>query len=326
MGTIVVTGAAGFIGSHTVDRLLRAGYDVVGIDNFRSGRRENLADAFTHPEFRLEEGDCADQERMMAVMEQARPEAVIHLAALVSVQESISDPNLNFRLNLEATHHVALAASRHGAKRFVFSSSAAIYGHQRHLPIKEESIGIPISPYGAAKLASEGLLHGYGGTFGMTVVCQRYFNVFGPRQDPASPYSGVISVFQQRFAKGEPVTIFGNGRQTRDFISVHDVARANVLSATGKVPHSCTHNVCTGRKTSLLDLVVTFERFYPDHPPPVFKEAREGDIAQSCGNPSRAVRTIMFNAEVDVATGLRELIRGVPMHDRSLDPRADLSL
>lgn len=326
MGTIIVTGAAGFIGSHTVDRLLRAGYEVVGVDNFRTGKRENLEPAFSHAEFRLEEADCSNQASMMAVMERARPEAVIHLAALVSVQESMNDPDLNFRLNLEATHNVALAASRHGAERFVYSSSAAVYGHQRHLPIKEDAGGRPISPYGAAKLASEGLLHGYGETFGMTVVCQRYFNVFGPRQDPASPYSGVISVFQKRFAEGKPVTIFGNGRQTRDFVSVHDVARANVLAATGRVASSCTHNICTGRETSLLDLVVTFERFYPDHPAPIFEEARAGDIEQSCGNPSRAFKTIMFNPEVDVATGLRELIRGLPMHDRSLDPRADLSL
>lgn len=326
MGKIVVTGAAGFIGSHTVDRLLDEGHEVIGIDNFRTGKRENLTDAATHASFRLEEADCSDEQSMMTVMERAGPEAVIHLAALVSVQESLKDPDLNFRLNLQATHSVALAASRHGAERFVFSSSAAVYGHQRHLPIKEDAGGRPISPYGAAKLASEGLLHGYGESFGMTVVCQRYFNVFGPRQDPASPYSGVISVFQRRFADGQPITIFGDGRQTRDFVSVHDVARANVLAATGRVASSCTQNICTGRETSLLDLVVMFGRFYPDHPPPVFAEAREGDIHQSCGSPARAVKTIMFNPEVDVQTGLREMIRGVPLHDRSLDPRADLSL
>ncbi len=326
MATIVVTGAAGFIGSHTVDQLLRAGYDVVGVDNFRTGKRENLADAAGKSAFRLEEADCSEEKDMVAVMEKARPEAVIHLAALVSVQESLKEPDLNFRLNLEATHNVALAASRHGAKRFVFASSAAIYGHQKHLPIKEEATGRPISPYGAAKLGSEGLLHGYGESFGMTVVCQRYFNVFGPRQDPASPYSGVISVFQERFAAGKAVTIYGSGRQTRDFVSVHDVARANVLAATTRAVASCTHNICTGRQTSLLDLVVIFGRFYPDHPSPVFEEARAGDIEHSCGNPARALHNLLFKSEVDVATGLREMIRGVPMQDRSLDPRADLSL
>lgn len=325
MGRIVVTGAAGFIGSHTVDRLLSAGYEVVGIDNFRTGRQENLAGALQRPEFRLEEADCADGAAMGKVMAAAEPDAVIHLAALVSVQESLENPDENFRLNLTATHNVATAAIQHGAGRLVFASSAAVYGHQKHLPIREDVEARAISPYGAAKAASEKLLHGYGESFGVTVVCHRYFNVFGPRQDPSSPYSGVISIFQERFAAGEPVTIFGNGRQTRDFISVHDVARANVVAATGKVASSCTQNICTGRETSLLDLVVAFGRFYPDHVAPRFDEARAGDIHQSCGNPSRALHTLRYRAEIDVGTGLREMISGEAMHDHSLDPRADLS-
>jgi UDP-glucose 4-epimerase len=326
MATVVVTGAAGFIGSHTVDRLLDAGYEVVGVDNFRTGRRENLAAASARSGFRLEEADCADEESMLSVMEQARPKAVVHLAALVSVQESIANPALNFRLNVQATHAVAIAASRNGAKRLVFASSAAVYGHQKVLPITEEAAARAISPYGAAKHASEQLLHGYGRSFGMTVVCQRYFNVFGLRQDPSSPYSGVISIFGEKFREGKPVTIFGNGQQTRDFISVHDVARANVMAATGKVTSSCTHNICTGKRTSLLDLVTILGRDYPDHPPPHFARERAGDIEHSCGDPHRAERNLLFRAEVDVATGLRELIRGVPLPDRRLDPRPDLTL
>lgn len=325
MATILVTGAAGFIGSHTVDRLLKAGYDVVGVDNFRTGNRENLEPALEHGGFRLEEADCLDSERMLAVMREAEPEAVIHLAALVSVQESLENPSLNFQLNVEATHNIAIAATKVGVGRFVYSSSAAVYGNQRHLPIPEAAGGHPISPYGAAKLASEELLRGYGRSFGMTVACQRYFNVFGPRQDPSSPYSGVISIFEERFRAGEPVTVFGDGRQTRDFVSVHDVARSNEMAATNRLPSSCTQNICTGKRTSVLDLVVAFGRMYPDHPPPEFAEERSGDIEHSCGDPARASRSIMFNAEVDVGTGLRELIRGVPIAERSLDPRADLS-
>lgn len=326
METIVVTGAAGFIGSHTVDQLLAAGYDVVGVDNFRTGRRENLAAAGENPGFRLVEADCADAGQIDELMAKTEPRAVIHLAALVSVQESLADPDLNFRLNLQATHIVAESARRTGVKRFVFSSSAAVYGNQKNLPIREEAATLPISPYGAAKLASEYLLHGYGGSYGMKVVCHRYFNVFGPRQDPGSPYSGVISIFQSRFREGRPVTIYGNGRQTRDFVSVHDVARANVLGATGRVAGSCTQNICTGRETSLLDLVTTFGRYYPDHPAPQFEEERPGDIHQSFGSRSRARRTLNFQAEIDVGTALRELIRGVPLdRDRPLDPRATLT-
>ncbi|HLS28724.1 MAG TPA: NAD-dependent epimerase/dehydratase family protein [Opitutales bacterium] len=270
MGLIIVTGAAGFIGSHTVDRLLASGHEVIGIDNFRTGKRENLADAVGKSNFRLEEADCANREQMLEIFAEARPTAVIHLAALVSVQESIEHPHENFRLNLEATHNVAIAAARAGATRIVFSSSAAVYGHQKNLPIRENVSARAISPYGGAKLAAEHLLRGYGESYGMTAISQRYFNVFGPRQDPSSPYSGVISIFQEKFAAGEPVTIFGTGRQTRDFVSVHDVARANVMAATANVSHSVTHNICTGRETSVLDLVTRFGRFYPDHAAPLF--------------------------------------------------------
>jgi UDP-glucose 4-epimerase len=323
--SIVVTGAAGFIGSHTVDQLLAAGYKVVGVDNFRTGRRENLATALTHPDFLLEEADCAEVEAMAAIMKKAKPEAVIHLAALVSVQESLANPELNFRLNLHATHVVATTAQQAGAKRIVFASSAAVYGNQKVLPIREDIPRAPISPYGAAKLASEYLLRGYGSTYGIIVVCNRYFNVFGPRQDPRSPYSGVISIFEMRFREGEPITIFGNGRQTRDFISVHDVARANVIGATGKVAESCVQNICTGRETSLLDLVRIFGRYFPDHPALEFQEERPGDIRQSLGSPARAKKTLNFQAEIDVSTALRELISGTLMErSRLLDPRADL--
>lgn len=325
MSSIVVTGAAGFIGSHTVDKFLEAGYDVVGVDNFRTGHRENLDQAGKSEKFRLEEADCADPAQMNALLEKVKPEAVVHLAALVSVQESFADMELNFHLNVQATHAVAAAAQRAGTRRIVFASSAAVYGNQKMLPIKEEVPREPISPYGAAKLASEYLLRGYASTYQMTAVCNRYFNVFGPRQDPGSPYSGVISIFEKRFREGQPVTIFGNGRQTRDFISVHDVARANVLGAVGKVPGTCVQNICTGQETSLLDLMRIFGRFFPDHPAPEFREGRPGDIHQSFGSPVRARRTLNFQAEVDIGTALRELISGTPLRDATLEPRANLS-
>ena len=228
MAHILVTGAAGFIGSHTVDQLLAAGHIVSGVDNFRTGRRENLAKARAGSggRFTLHEADISIAGVLEKLVAASKPDAIIHLAALVSVPESIADPELNFRLNLHATHLVAEAARRHGIRRIVFASSAATYGNARELPIPESAEKFPISPYGAAKLASEAVLLGHGAAFGITVRCQRYFNVFGPRQDPASPYSGVISVFERRYREGKPVTIHGDGDQTRDFISVHDVARA----------------------------------------------------------------------------------------------------
>ena len=309
MAHVFVTGAAGFIGSHTVDRLLAEGHRVTGADNFRTGRRENLTGALASPRFTLLELDVAREGALAAAMTAAKPDALIHLAALVSVQESMRDPGLNFELNVRATHLAAEAARAAGTSRIVFASSAAIYGDVASLPVREESAKLPISPYGAAKLASEALLLGHGAAYGLTVRCQRYFNVFGPRQDPASPYSGVISIFARRHREGKAVTVHGDGSQTRDFISVHDVARANVIAATRPNVRSGAANICTGRATSLLDVLAVFRRNHPEAPPAIFGEARAGDIRHSRGDASVAATELGFHAEVPVEDGLAELIR-----------------
>ena len=309
MANILVTGAAGFIGSHTVDQLLAAGHTVVGVDNFRTGRRQNLAAAVRAARFTLHEIDVAAPGALDRLVAAAQPDAIIHLAALVSVQESMTDPALNFALNVQATHLVAEAARAQVVARVVFASSAAIYGDTTDLPIREATEKHPISPYGAAKLASEALLLGHGAAFGFTVRCQRYFNVFGPRQDPASPYSGVISIFDRRYREAKAVTIYGDGRQTRDFISVHDVARANVIAATRPGIASGAANICTGRATSLLEVVGVFQRHYPQLAAPTHGAPRSGDIVHSRGTPDAAAAALGFRAEVAVETGLEELIR-----------------
>ncbi len=280
---------------------------MLGVDNFRTGRRANLAVAGTSASFQLLEADVAELGVMPRAVGDFRPDAIIHLAALVSVQESIQDPALNRRLNVTATELVAAAARQHGVRRIVFASSAAIYGDATDLPITEETSKHPISPYGEAKLQSEGILLTAGDD--ITVRCHRYFNVFGPRQDPASPYSGVISIFERRYREGQGVTFYGDGRQTRDFISVHDVARANVLAATKPGIVSGAANICTGRATSLQDVVAVFARHYPQVPPPRHAPARAGDIIHSLGRPDRARTELGFSAQVSVADGLAELIR-----------------
>ncbi len=310
MTHVLVTGAAGFIGSHTVDQLLAAGHRVTGIDNFRTGRRANLSGASTHPAFELQELDLTVAGMLARVISATAPDAIIHLAALVSVQESMADPALNFALNVHATHTVAEGARQHGVPRVVFASSAAVYGETSAGATAEDAPKRPISPYGAAKLASEALLLGHAAAFGFTARCQRYFNVYGPRQDPASRYSGVISIFDRRYREGKPVTIFGDGRQTRDFISVHDVARANVVAATrSKVPSGIA-NICTGRATSLREIAEIFNRHYPAVPQPTYAPARAGDILHSLGSPAAAAAELGFHAQGEIATGLAELIRG----------------
>jgi UDP-glucose 4-epimerase len=309
MSCVLVTGAAGFIGSHTVDQLLAAGHVVVGVDNFRTGHRANLEAADRHESFSFEEADVSEFGVLATVVAKAKPDAIIHLAALVSVQDSMDNPELNYLLNVRATHCVAEAARVHGVKRVVFASSAAIYGDTTDLPIREETEKRPISPYGGAKLASEVLLLSHGAAFGFVVRCQRYFNVFGPRQDPASPYSGVISIFDQRYCDGRGVTIFGDGKQTRDFISVHDVARANLLAATADDVKSGSANVCTGRATSLLDVAAIFAEHYPEVPAPIHGKLRTGEIIHSLGTPDKVAAELGFAAEVSVKDGLAELIR-----------------
>lgn len=309
MSRIIVTGAAGFIGSHTTDRLLAEGHEVLGIDNLRTGHRHNLAQALQSPKCRLEIADVAEEGVIDGLVAEFQPDAIIHLAALVSVQESIADPDLNLRLNYIATQRVTTAMEAHGVMRVVFASSAAIYGDTTDLPIAEDSPKTPISPYGEAKWKSEEWLHARSAQSGFIVRCHRYFNVFGPRQDPASPYSGVISIFDRRYREGKPVTIYGDGQQTRDFISVHDVARANVIAATRADIKSGSANVCTGHATSLLDIIKVFASHYPEVPAPSFADARTGDIIHSLGTPVCAQEQLGFSAEVPVAVGLSELIR-----------------
>ena len=313
MAKILVTGAAGFIGSHTTDCLLAEGHSVVGVDNLRTGKKANLAAALGSSAFVFHVKDITEPGVLSALVGEARPDAIIHLAALVSVQESIANPALNFSLNVEATQLVAEAAREHGVGRVVFASSAAIYGDAAERPIRESAEKRPVSPYGAAKLASEDLLLGHGACYGFAVRCQRYFNVFGSRQDPSSPYSGVISIFARSYRAGQPVTIYGDGQQTRDFIAVHDVARANALAATRPGLNSGVANICTGRATSLLDLAGIFAALHPGVAAPVHKPARPGDILHSLGDPAAALAAFGFTARTQVAEGLADLISGPPV-------------
>lgn len=308
MPPILVTGAAGFIGSHTCDQLLTAGYEVVGVDNFRTGTRANLQQANAHAGFHFSELDITREGDLDRLIGARHPVAIIHLAALVSVPESLSDPALNFQLNVAATQSIAELARRHAIPRVVFASSAAVYGDGEDIPLREEAPTRPISPYGGAKLASESILLAHAAAFGFTVRCHRYFNVFGPRQDPRSPYSGVISLFCAKMQAGVAPQIYGDGEQSRDFISVHDVARANVLAATAPGLSSGVANVCTGTATSLNQLAVALRKILRTAPGATHAAPRNGDIRHSLGCPQKAQRDFGFKAGVTLEAGLRELM------------------
>lgn len=316
---VVVTGAAGFIGSHTVEKLLAAGHEVVGIDNLSTGKRQNVVHLLSSARFRLLIRDLLDPGVIDRLIGEIRPDAIIHLAGLVSVTVGQRAPEQNFRLNIESTKVVAEAARLHDVGRVVFASSAAVYGDSRELPLVEQSGKDPKSNYGTAKLMSELLLLSYARSYGITCVCNRYFNVFGRRQDPASPYSGVISIFLDRFAQGKQAVVFGDGSQSRDFISVEDIARGNLLAATRPGVPSGVYNFCTGEATTLLDVIEVLRREFPCAPPVRFAEEREGDIRHSRGDPQHARRFLGFEAEVGFEQAMKDLVESRRGH-RSLVP------
>jgi UDP-glucose 4-epimerase len=306
---LLVTGAAGFIGSHTVDRALEAGARVLALDDLSTGREANLAPATSHAGFSFARGDVADAAFMAAQCTAFRPHAVVHLAALVSVPLSHERPDENFRRNELATQVVARAALAAGCRRLVFASSAAVYGDADTLPIDEAQAGRrpTLSPYGAAKAASEDFLERLEAE-GLTPAVLRYFNVYGPRQDPGSPYSGVVSLFVERARAGSPLVIYGDGAQTRDFVAVDDVARANLAAADPSRlwPGPC--NVCTGQGVSVTELAGLVRARYPgaaiEH-----RAIRDGDIRHSLGDPSRLRAALGEWRPRAFAEGLAALLR-----------------
>ncbi|MEI7851114.1 MAG: NAD-dependent epimerase/dehydratase family protein [Kiritimatiellales bacterium] len=224
----LVTGGAGFIGSHITDTLVEQGHDVVVLDDLSSGHKANLSEVWNKIEFI--EGDICDAATCLKAAEGC--DGIFHEAALVSVPDSINRPRDNHDINITGTLNILEAARQQGVKRVVFASSAAVYGDNPELPKREDMLPEPKSPYALAKLTGEYYLKVYAECFGLETVALRYFNVFGPRQDPSSMYSGVISIFSERIKKGLPITIYGDGEQTRDFVNVADVVSANLLAMT----------------------------------------------------------------------------------------------
>lgn len=310
MKTWLITGGAGFIGSHLAALLEASGDAAIVLDNLSSGRSDNLAQ---RENVRLEVGDIANYEQLVALA--CDCEGIFHLAARVSVQECIDNWKQGHADNLVGTINVFQAASIHDIP-VVYASSAAVYGNQGGTACHEGMREAPISPYGADKLACEHQAAAFFHTRALSSIGLRFFNVYGPRQDPSSPYAGVISKFADNACKGRVHTIFGDGLQSRDFIYVEDVARAlysamRVLIGSPEAVFNVS-NVCTGRGTNLLQIIdIMSELLVDSAQDPNFVEARLGDIRDSLGDATRMRALLSIDETIEVSDGLARYIESL---------------
>ncbi len=305
--TVLVTGGAGFIGSHVVDLLLAAGRRVIVLDDLSSGKRENLAEHAGERRLTLVVADLRE-DFAPALAGLPRPDAVLHLAAQVSVPRSVSDPVGDLDLNLRASVRALQWAAAAGVRRFVLASSAAVYGEPARVPVSEDMCDRPASPYGASKRAAELFLACLGPTLGIETVALRPFNVYGPRQDPHSPYSGVVSQFLARAGAGEPLVVLGDGEQTRDFVYVTDVARAFVAALEAPAVDGLIANLGRGEAVSITGLARAIVAATGGRSPIVHGPARAGDVVHSRAACALARARLGWQAEVGLAEGLRRTL------------------
>ena len=294
---VVVTGGAGFIGSHIAWELVKDN-EVVVIDNLHAGKEENVP-----PGAKLVKADIRDYDAIADLIKQA--DYVFHEAAQVSVGESVRDPVFTEEVNVIGTLNI-LKALLEGHGKLIFASSAAVYGDNPNLPLKEAERPRPLSPYGVTKATGEEYLRVFHELYGLPVVALRYFNVFGPRQS-ANQYAGVISIFINRALKNEPLVIFGDGKQTRDFIYVKDVVKANVLVAESKRANGRVFNVATGKQTSILELAQKVIGITGANASIVFGKPRPGDIRHSLADISE-IRKLGFEPEWSLEDGLKKTV------------------
>ena len=303
MARYLVTGGAGFIGSHLVEELLRRGESVRIADNFSTGKRENLPAA---GQVEVVEGDLADA--AVAKRAVAGCEFVLHQAAIPSVPRSVEDPLTSHRANVDATLHVLLAARAGGVRRVVYAGSSSAYGNAAVLPKREDMKPQPLSPYALQKLVGEQYCQLFSKLYGLETVTIRYFNVFGPRQDPSSPYSGVISLFIRALTEGRTPTIYGDGKQTRDFTYVADVVQGVMLACQAHKVSGEVINVACGGRVSLLELIRSLQVILCRETTPVFAPAREGDVRDSQADIFKARQLLGFSPSVPFEEGLRRTV------------------
>ena len=300
---ILVSGGAGFIGSHTVDALVAdGGHEVSVIDDLSAGKREQV-----NSRARFHQADIRDAAAVRGVIERERPEVLVHLAAQMDVRRSVADPAFDAQVNLVGFLNLMEAGREHGLRRVVFSSTGgAIYGEQESFPCDENHPLRPVSPYGVAKLATEKYLFFYHAQYGIDYVALRYANVYGPRQDPHGE-AGVVAIFCGRMLEDRPVTIYGDGGQTRDYVFVADVVRANMAAVASNV--SGAFNVGTGVETDVNQLYAALARIAGTGRAPDFGPPRAGEQRRSVILPARAANELRWRPQVELSDGLAQTLR-----------------
>ena len=304
MATYVVTGGGGFIGSHIVEELLRRRETVKLIDNFSTGKRANV-EAFKN-KADIIETDISEGKNLVDIFKGA--DYVIHQAAIPSVPKSILDPVTSHRSNVNGTLNVLIAARDAGVKRVVYASSSSLYGDSPTLPKHEEMMPKPLSPYGAQKLFGEMYCQVFTRSYGLETVALRYFNVFGPRQDPSSPYSGVLALFIPAVLQDRRPTIHGDGLQSRDFTYVQNVVDANLLACTVPGIGGQVFNIARGDRITVNSILQQINKITGKDVPPIYSEPRAGDIKHSQADITRAREHLGYEARISFEEGLRRTI------------------
>jgi nucleoside-diphosphate-sugar epimerase len=303
MASYLVTGGAGFIGSHLTEELVRRGHTVRVADSLITGKRRNLDHI---PDVDFVEGDLAD----LAVAQRAVDgvEYVLHQAAIPSVPRSVNDPITSNRANIDASINVLVAARDAGVKRLVYAGSSSAYGNTPNLPKQEDMATNPLSPYALQKLVAEQYAQMFTRLYGFETVTTRYFNVFGPRQDPGSPYSGVISLFATALLEGRQPVIYGDGEQTRDFTYVANVVDGVLRACEAPDAAGQVINVATGGRISLNELLRVMNRIVGTQIEPIYKEERAGDVRDSQADVTKAKRLLGYTPIVSLEEGLRQTL------------------
>jgi len=298
----LITGGAGFIGSHIAITLLQNGKEVCIFDNFSSGKRENLQGL----DIEIIEGDLRNDADIAKAVKGV--DIIFHEAAFVSVPESMEKPQECLDVNVTGTSKLFESARRSGVRRVVVASSAAVYGDSEAYPLSEDTPLRQLSPYAVSKRIDEIYAELFTNQFGLEVVALRYFNVYGPRQRPDSMYAAAVPIFIRRILDNKPITVYGDGGQTRDLVNVKDVVQANLLASEHPAAPGQIFNVCTGVETKLLDLLDILYEIFPNAPKHAHAEPRAGDIYRSIGTPKKIMDTLGFKPQVSLSDGLAEAV------------------